>query len=321
MRWRSVHLRPADERGTALRTRTLAILFLAGTAMLVSGCQPVTLTVTHVLPAATPLPPGGVRVGTFQVPSDPQSDVAALISGLLEEHLPLALGPEAGGADEVPAAEVAGTVTITVKDVRAHRNVRRWDPETKKMAPARLATLDRTVSVNVDFVVRDLGTDGRPWAVEQTKTYRSAADPRVWGELGLLRPDDPARIPPTETIVQELLGECVDGFCGMVAPMKVTHTIQLRSAPGLDAGVRAAGTGDLEAAEGHFRSALADRPNDAHALFNLGAVLEARGRLDAAVAAYEKAGSLSAGADAEAKTAAERLQRIRVRIEKAHAAK
>ena len=143
---------------------------------------------------------------------------------------------------------------------------------------------------------------------------RSAVDPRVRGELGLLRPDDPERIPAVETIVEELLSECVDGFCGMVAPVKATHTIPLRSAWRLNAGVRAVKAGDLASAEAEFLSVIADRPEDGDALFNLGAVLEARGKLAPAAEAYGKAATLNNGADAEAKAAAKRVRLVRARI-------
>jgi tetratricopeptide (TPR) repeat protein len=46
-------------------------------------------------------------------------------------------------------------------------------------------------------------------------------------------------------------------------------------------------SGDLPFAEEHYRAALALRPGDATAQFNLGVVLEDRGRFDEALAMYE----------------------------------
>jgi len=46
-------------------------------------------------------------------------------------------------------------------------------------------------------------------------------------------------------------------------------------------------SGDLMFAEEHYRAALVLRPRDTTALFNLGVVLEDRGRVDAALEMYE----------------------------------
>ena len=293
-----------------MRNRTLAILILAAGAILGSGCQKAELTVTHILPAAVPLPPGGASVGSFTAANESTGDYPAMITRMLGERLAAALGE----ADATPASKVSGTVTIEITDVRGQRNIQRWDGATKAMAFVEIATLDRTVSANVDFVVRDGKTGEHLAGVEQVKTYRSAIDPRVRGELGLLRPDDPERIPAVETIVEELLSECVDGFCGMVAPVKAIQTIPLRSAWRLSAGVRAVKAGQLASAEWKFLSVIADRPEDGDALFNLGAVLEARGKLAAAAEAYGKAAALNNGADAEAKAAAKRVRLVRARL-------
>jgi tetratricopeptide (TPR) repeat protein len=66
------------------------------------------------------------------------------------------------------------------------------------------------------------------------------------------------------------------------------------------------------AAEAHYRQALAARPGDSTAPFNLGVALEDLGRTDAALEAYEEAVSLDAGnADAHYNAAclAERIGR------------
>jgi len=158
------------------------------------------------------------------------------------------------------------------------------------METIEVPALVRTASVRATFEVRQ--ADGeRLAAAEVPATYRSTQDPRTRGPLGLDRGDDPANIPPADTIVRELLASCADRFVEMLRPREATVRISLRPAPGADAakGLEAARRGKYEAAAEHFREALRSAPASADLLFNLGAVLEADGRFPDALAAYEQA--------------------------------
>jgi tetratricopeptide (TPR) repeat protein len=129
--------------------------------------------------------------------------------------------------------------------------------------------------------------------------------------LGLERPDDPANVPAAEMIVRELLNACVKEFVGMLAPREVTARIPLRPAPGPSGakGLEAARRGEYAAAVGHFKDALKAKPDDANLLFDLAAVSERAGELQAALKLYRKVQELTGDRDIAAHEGAVRVAR------------
>ncbi|MBE3069616.1 MAG: tetratricopeptide repeat protein, partial [Planctomycetes bacterium] len=295
-----------------MHARPCLAVALAAAAALAGGCAAPVLTMHHVLPAALPLPAdvGLVRAKDFAV--DPPSGTAVWAPAArgLDERL-AALWPE-GGRGAV--ADVGGKVRIEVKDAPGSREVRRWDTKTRAWVAETVPTLVRTATVGVDFVATR--GDVRLLAVECRRTYHSAEDPRVRGDLGLERPDDPARVPAADQVVRELLDECVASFCEMIAPGEVTVHVPTRGTLNGDgaAGLKAAAGGDFQAAVRHLEAAVAASPNDVDLLFDLAVACEAAGRLDVALAHYRAVTERTGGKDRLAVDSAARTERVLKRL-------
>ncbi len=304
-----------------------SIIALAVLSCMVVGCAPPVVSVRHVMPGALPLP-GDIaraRAGTFTIRSGPKGDFAAFMQTALDEHLrdaPVGLG-HTGRSSEITEARIArvgGAIDIETKDLRGRRPLRRLNRETGGLDSVEVPTLIRTASVRVDFEVRRAGGE-RLGAAEVRRSYNSAADVEVRGELGLRRPDDPDHVPPAEKIVKHLLTECIRGLGGMISPVEVAARVALRPAGGRSAGLgfAAAAEGDCHEAVGHFQAAVKAAPDDANLHFDLAAAAEAAGKLDLAAAHYRKAWELSGRKDAEAQLGAARVRRVLAATQPANA--
>ena len=278
------------------------------------GCAPPALAVRHRLAPDLPIPAGAarVRLGEFAVAAGPNDAYAAFVAETLTARL------EAGGAYTVATRDPTGPADLVVgarlgiqtKDVEQPRTVRRLNPDTRQMEIFDVPGLVRTVEVVAAFDVQILRT-GRTLSVETRRSYRSTDDPRTRGPLGLERPDAPANVPAAERIVRELLDACVKEFVRMLAPGEVTACIPLRPAPGPSGakGLEAARRGDYAAAVGHFKDALKTNPDDANLLFDLAAVSECAGELQAALELYRKVQELTGDRDVAAHEGAVRVAR------------
>jgi len=288
----------------------LALLLVAASA----GCAPPVLAVRHRLAPDLPIPVGAarVRLGAFTVADGPADGYAAFVVERLTEHL------EAGGAYTVATRDPASPADLVVgarlgvetEDVEQPRTVRRLNPDTRQMEIFDVPSLVRTVEVLAAFNVRVERT-GRKIGVETRRSYRSTADPRTRGPLGLERPDDPANVPAAERIVRELLDACVKEFVGMLAPREVTARIPLRPAPGPSGakGLEAARRGDYAGAIAHFKEALKANPRNMDLLFDLAAVSECAGELQAALKLYREVQALTGDRDVAAHEGAVRVSR------------
>jgi len=208
------------------------------------------------------------------------------------------------------AGIVGGTMHVSIVDTRGLRTVLRMDPASKATTPVKVATLVRTVRLRVDFAVSRAASGDGLGIAEVVRAYNSAADAAVRGELGLERPDDPNRVPPVETILKGLLGQCAQAFSRMITPTPADAEIPLRPAGGADKAFAAARKQDWPQAQAALAKALAADPENAALHFNLAAVAEAAGELDLAARHYEHALKLSGQKDAEAQDAARRCRRV-----------
>jgi len=166
--------------------------------------------------------------------------------------------------------------------------------------------------VGVQFVVTRAVGGEHLVTVEVRRSYDSPADPRVRGPLGLERPDDPQRVPPAEQVLRELLTECVEAFCRMVAPVELVARVPLRPAASRQgaAALDAARVGDFQAAIGRLQAAVEAAPNDANLRFNLAVVCEAGGEFEAALSHYQAVVKQAEGRDPLADEGARRLRRV-----------
>lgn len=312
-------------------TPALALAALS-ICLVATGCAPPVVKVRHILPAALPLPADvmGLRVGEITV-ADPatQPGDAAVVPTIprLAEFMRVRLGEalEAKGCmlprqgDTRPAAGggeciVDATIHPEIREARGKRTILLLDQATKATTPVEVHTLVRRAKVRVEFAVSRAGAGGGLGIAEVERTYDSAFDPAVRGELGLDRPDDPNRVPPAEPIIAGLLDRCADAFKSLTTPTPLNANLQLRPAGSDAADCRkafaAAGEEDWPQAVAQFQKALAAEPNNAAMHFNLAAAAEAAGLLDLAVSQYGQALELSGGKDVEAYDGARRCRRV-----------
>ncbi|HET6430477.1 MAG TPA: tetratricopeptide repeat protein [Phycisphaerae bacterium] len=293
-----------------------------------AGCAGPVVKVSHVLPAAVPMPAGVVLInprGTFTVTPPDAGLYGQFVIDLLNER-PLFVSSGQLRAARVVTSEiqpeqvvfVGGRITIKADDARGARQVRRPNATTREPELLDLPTLVRTVELTVDFVLTRAHSGEQVTTVETHRSYSSTADPRVRGELGLHRPDDPQRIPPADQVIRELLTECAETFRAMVLPLVVTAEIPMRGTLNEQGryGLKAAEQGAYQNAVGFFESAVKQSPNDVSLLFNLAVACEAAGRLADAARHYQTVADRTQARDPHAAEAAQRVQRVLARAEK-----
>jgi len=97
----------------------------------------------------------------------------------------------------------------------------------------------------------------------------------------------------------------------MLAPGEVAARIPLRPVPGPSGakGLEAARRGEYVVAAGHFKDALQANPDDANLLFDLAAVSECAGELQAALELYRKVQKITGDRDVAAREGAVRVAR------------
>jgi len=299
-----------------VRTRpsAWAAAWVAAASVWFGGCGGPVVTVRHTLPAALPLPADVqmVRVRTFDVQPAGHRDVAALMTEALQKRLSRHWAIDGDAATRAKAVHVGGTITLETKDVKGSRTVRRWTSDQREWVAVQVPTLIRSATVQVAFGAFRPGAKERLLTVETRRSYTSPQDPRVRGELGLERPDDPARVPPTDQILKELIAHCAEEFVQMIAPREVAAEVPMRGTWNADgsAGLKAAEQGDLAASVGHLRAAVASDPKDVNLRFNLAAACEAAGNLEDALSHYKTVVERTNGKDAVAVEAVTRVERV-----------
>jgi len=302
-----------------MRAARWATVLLAALTAAMAGCAAPVLPVRHTLPAAVPLPEGTrmVRVGEFTVTPTGRKTAVAALTGSLQQRLSRHWAIDGDADARARAVRVTGEIVLETEDARGTRRLRRYGEETGAWRQQEVPTLVRTGSARVTFRLARPGADEPLFAVEADRAYTSTSDPRVRGELGLARPDDPARVPPTDTILAELLDGCAEDFVEMIAPQAVEAEVATRGTwnEEANAGLEAVEAGRLDAAVRHLAAAVEARPDDAALRFDLAAVLEAAGRLEEALRHYEAVLERTDGRDADAAAAVQRVQRVLKRRE------
>lgn len=276
------------------------------------GCAGPAVEVVHTMEAPVPLPAGGrIRPGQFEVDGPGRQWIGDFLRGEVAERMQGVSGD--AGADE--PLEMSGEVAVEVTDESGVRKARRHDETTGRLKPVEIPYLVRTVDVRAVFSIAPAG-GGEAVELETHRSYVSSNDPRVRGEYGLHRGDDPDRVPPTEEIIRDLLVECIEMVRGMVEPVRLPVKLQFRYAGGdaSQAGLAAVEKGDFAAGVEHFRRAVESNGSDPVALFNLAAAYEAAGLLSEASEHYQAALDASGGEDAEAADALRRTQALLTRM-------
>ncbi|MGB2975607.1 MAG: hypothetical protein WBD18_06150, partial [Phycisphaerae bacterium] len=209
----------------------VAAATLAAVLLGASGCGPPTLTVRHTFPPDLPIPAEAKRValGEFAVAGGPADAYGPFLARVLAECLEDS-GAYTVATDGAADLVITAVVSIAAQDIETVRTVRRLEPETRHMEHIEVPALVRTAAVTATFeICREPGGE-RIAAAEIPRTYRSTADPRTRGPIGLDRADDPANIPPADTVIRELLASCADRFVEMLRPRQASVRIALRPA-------------------------------------------------------------------------------------------
>jgi len=300
--------------------RRPALFVCVAASVLIAGCGGPVLTLRHTLPAAVPLPAGVemVRVRKFAVHPADTGEVAALLTESLQKRLSRHWAIDGDARAQARAVDVGGTIALETKDVKGTRTVRRWDGESREWLPSQVPTLVRSATATVEFAVFGPGAKDRLFTIETRRSYTSPEDPRVRGELGLERPDDPVRVPPMDQILRVLLGQCADSLVEMISPREVTADVPMRGTwnSAGSAGLKAAAEGDFAAAIRHLQAAVASDPKDVNLVFDLAVACEAAGRLEDALTHYKAVVERTKGQDSVAAEGAKRVERVLKRLGK-----
>jgi hypothetical protein len=267
------------------------ILIISG--WLISGCSGPAIHLRHHLGGAVDLgtDPARLQVGQFQV----QPDTLTGLPPYLQNNLQLMLtdfnqSTSVGNPSAAASASqtVEGVIAVIAEDVAGVRPLRQWSVQNHDFEEREVPTLRRDVTVKVDFLLRNSAAPSGTVTLETYRSYTSNQDPQVRGPESLLRPDDPDRVPPVDTIARKLIDECLRDFIAMIHPYEVTAEVPLRYVGGADAaaGRRAAKKGDYAAAARFFESALQNKKDHPDLHFNLAVVQEAAGNLAAAQEQY-----------------------------------
>ena len=214
----------------------------------------------------------------------------------------------AAGSSEV---HIGATIHAAVRDETGRREVARLDPNTRFVIRREIPTLVRRAVVRVEF---DFTHDGNalPGVVEVVRTYDSACDPAVRGQLGLDRADDPDRVPRVKKVVEDLLAQCAHNLKCLISGGEIRAKIRLRPARGeaADRAFVSARGEDWYLAAFYFGAAVDAHPDNAALRFDLAAVSEAGGLLDVAELHYRRAFKLSGEKDQEALDGVHRCRRV-----------
>jgi len=297
---------------------SVRMVLAVAAAWVLGGCGGPVVTVEHVFPADLPVPAGPCtwKVGPFAVAEGPADGFARHVAGRVAGKAALLTTRPDAGVDIPPLVlTVSGTVHVVTQEVKGARTIRGHDATATAAAARKVDSLVRTVRVRVDFVVTWPGLPPGRAAAETRKTYSSLADPRVRGPLGLRRPDDPAGVPAVETIVNELLDECVEAFRRMVTPPVVTARVRLRTRPagGMAKALAAAEAGSRQAARAHAQNARNAAPGRVGLVFDQAVIEEMTGDLDAALAHYREFAAKTKGGDPPTRQAIARVRRVLAR--------
>ncbi|MCK4626338.1 MAG: hypothetical protein KAV00_13555 [Phycisphaerae bacterium] len=298
----------------------LSSLLLFAMSFLAVGCGGPVLSIRHVLPPDLPAPyyAQAITVGRFTTASGPENSYADKTAEILKEQLVRRIregkSTDLGNSGIGPVI-VTGEVHVETKDRKGNKTIRRRGSEASVLTSSEVETLIRTAVVRVDFIITRKSDNVRLGAAETRRAYSSLTDPRVRGDLGLGRPDDPAAVPKAGTIVNELLEKCVDTFCRMITPPVVVAEVQLRGTLQADGqkALAAAEARNWKYALAHARAAVRAEPNNVNLLFNLAAIAEACGELKTALDRYEQVVKQTGGRDRQAGEAVVRLRRVLAR--------
>lgn len=296
---------------TSYRIPAYLLLF---STVLVTGCAPVNTTIAHTMPPAVPLADNAVpiRISLFTVKGSEDDRFGPLATEIVTQHMdPYWHTVDSQSGSAMNVLKLGGNVSIETTESSGARIIRLWDRQAKALRDETVETLVRNVDVEVHFVVRSHPASVALATIETRRSYSSSGDPRVRGELGLNRLDDPQLVPPADDIITKLITECAEEFWDMVTPLKVSRQETLRPAPGSEssAGLASARAGNMPDAMTHFSAAAETDPTNGDLRFNLGVAAEASGKLPQALAAYLAAVELSDGQDVEAEKAAQIVTR------------
>jgi hypothetical protein len=296
-----------EEHAMVRMTMRLACVLLGAAA----GCSGPTVTVRHYFrPAVEAPPPPRVAAGEMSVDGldgerlarHARAEVQAGLDRVQPEYAYLFPRRSPGA----PSHLVEGRFRIEVRDDRGSRRVR------EAGGAETLPTLVREIDVRAVFSLPEAGGGSAEPMAEVRRGYVSTADPRVRGEDGLGRPDDPPRVPPAEQVAREMIDECVAVFLRMIKPPLIVEEVALR--PTLDAD-GAAVLADAE--RGDFgpelvrraRAAAAAHPGATELAWNAAVLAEKAGELESALTHYERVAGRSSD-DKEAAAAVERVKRV-----------
>jgi len=282
-----------------MRTDSLCAMVWILPVALSAGCLAPVVELNHYIPGAVPVPADtrNILVDRFEHHGHHAAGETDFLQTVLREkisqifpHYPQTHQHAIADNPFDNVLKITGSLTITAQDQRSTRTIRLWNPDSKLPEPREVRSLVRRISVAVAFTLSRADTGREIVTAETLRRYDSVADPRARGHLALERPDDPELVPDADTVIKELLAECVDDFGRMIRPAAIyaRHRLKDGRGPLAAEALRAARTGDLQTAQNLFAEAIKADPTDRNILFNLAVLSEANGRYERAYRYYEQ---------------------------------
>jgi len=286
-------------------------------SFLIMGCSGPVITLRHHLGGAVDMGQNPVawHVGTFEVQPDSLTDLPLYLKNQLQKRISnYTTSTSIAHKPDSPASSltVTGAIIASAEAIEGMRSIRQWNAQRQQLENVEVPSLQRQVTLKVHFVLHNSSNPAHDVTLETYRSYSTNQDPMIRGEEGLLRADDPQRVPSVDSIAQKLVDECLGDFIAMIQPYEITAAIPLRRVWGGDAGkgLRAAKQGDYTAAAQFFQAALAAKPDHAALYFNLAVMREADGDW-AGAETYYRLALEQQPSDELSQTGLERVMRLR----------
>ena len=131
------------------------------------------------------------------------------------------------------------------------------------------------------------------------------------------RGDDPATIPPTDTITRELLTDCAHSFVGMIRPYELTVQLPMRPVGGeaVQAAFKAVEAGRFADAVELLEGEAAKQPDNLDLAFNIGVAAEAAGQFETAIEHYRLVSRRTNQRDVLAVDGLDRAKKVHARLQ------
>jgi len=186
-------------------------------------------------------------------------------------------------------AMVYGNVAVTAKDEQLTRTT--ISPLNRSTKPVTYTR--RYCLVAVNFTMDDVQTAKTLASVSVTREFDSEKNQKKSAGAAMLKVMGLSgdKLPAADQVILALIDECVAEFLGKISPHEIVAKVPLEKGKSkvVETGNKLAAAGDWKEALVCYEKGMQEKPDDAGAVFNAGAMHEALGDLKQAEALYDRA--------------------------------